>query len=63
MYREKFGPFNHTLRMERMLARCTSLHFKNLDPGNLMDWPKEPEVEASIESVFAMIKSAARKDK
>lgn len=61
MYRDRFGPFNHSLRMERMMALSASLHFKGLEPSSLMVWPKREEEEASVESVFAMLKSVARK--
>jgi len=47
--------------MERMLALCTSLHFRGLEPSSLMNWPKRAEEEASVESVFAMFKSIAKK--
>jgi hypothetical protein len=47
--------------MERMLALCTSIHFRGLEPAKLMTWPKAVEEEANVESVFAMFKSIARK--
>ena len=49
--------------MERMLAKTASLHFKGLDPGKLMEWPKEEPQEATLDGVFGMLKSVARKDK
>ncbi len=49
--------------MERMLAKTASLHFKGLDPSKLMEWPKEEPQEATLDGVFGMLKSVARKDK
>lgn len=62
-YRHQYGPFNAPLRMERMLAKTASLHFKGLDPSKLMEWPKEEPQEATLDGVFGMLKSVARKDK
>lgn len=50
------------LRNERALARMTALHFKNLDPNKLLEWPKEPEEEATLEGVFSMFKSMGKKE-
>lgn len=47
--------------MERMLAITTAMHFKGLDAKKLMEWPKAPPQEATIEGVFGMLKSVARK--
>jgi hypothetical protein len=49
------------LRNERALARMTALHFKGLDPNKLLEWPKEPEEEATLEGVFSMFKSMSKK--
>ena len=46
-----------------MLAKTAALHFKGLDPIKLMDWPKEEPQEATLESVFGMLKTVAKKDK
>lgn len=51
------------LRNERMLARMTALHFKGLDPNKLLEWPKEPEEEATLEGVFNMLKGMSKKEK
>lgn len=60
-YREQYGPFHMGLRNERALARMTALHFKGLDPNKLLEWPKEPEEEATLEGVFGMFKSMSKK--
>ena len=51
------------LRNERALARMTALHFKSLDPNKLLEWPKEPEEEATLEGVFGMLKRMGKKEK
>lgn len=61
-YREQYGPFHLGLRNERALARMTALHFKGLDPNKLLEWPKEPEEEATLEGVFGMFKSMGKKE-
>jgi hypothetical protein len=49
------------LRNERALARMTALHFKGLDPNKLLEWPKEPEEEATLEACLACSKAWVRR--
>jgi len=46
-----------------MLAKTAALHFKNLDPSKLMEWPKDEPQEATLEGVFGMLKTVSKKDK
>ena len=62
LYRQQYGPFNTALRLEQMMAKTTALHFKSMDPQKLLTWPKEPDQDATIEGVFGMLKTVARKE-
>src|SRR5690606_14575415 len=62
-YPEQDGPAHMGLRHERAPARMTALHVKGLDPNKLLEWPKEPEEEATLEGVFSMLKGMGKKEK
>lgn len=55
-YVEENGPPNPCLRMEAAIARAVSPFLKNAKPRDLMPWPRERDVEATIEDAFKMIK-------
>lgn len=58
LYREKYGPFNPTLRADAAAARiaCAMAGGKMRD---YMPWPKESE-EATPETVMAILRAARR---
>ena len=58
-YVEKNGPLNPMLRVEAAIARAASPFMKGVKPKDLMIYPREPEVPASIEQVFGFFKSKA----
>lgn len=60
-YVEKNGPMNPLLRMESAIARAVVPFMRGVKPRDLMVWPKEPEPEASPESLAALFKSLASK--
>ena len=62
LYRERYGPFNAPLRIERMLATVAAPFLgKNVKAADLLTWPKEPEPEATIEGAFALFAGLASK--
>lgn len=61
LYRQKNGPMNPMLRTDAAIARAVSPFIQKTTPRDFMPWPKEPEVEATVEDVFRLIKTAARK--
>jgi hypothetical protein len=58
MYREKFGPFNQSLRADAAIARAITA-MRGGKPGDYMPWPKEPEPVATLDDVFGVMKIAA----
>ena len=56
-YIDKNGPLSPTLRMDAAIARLAMTMTKGATMKDFMPWPKEPEVEATPEAVFALIKS------
>ena len=61
LYRQKNGPLNPMLRLDAAVARAVSPFIPKTKPRDFMPWPKEVEQEATVENLFALIKTAARK--
>ena len=62
-YVDENGPLNLALRIEAAVARVAAPFFKQAKPRDFMPWPKQPEPEATPESVLLMFKSLASKTK
>lgn len=62
-YVEENGPLNPTLRFDAAVARVASRFLRGVKPRDLMPWPREPEVAASIEEVFGVLTAAAKSNK
>lgn len=62
-YVQEMGPLSVTLRNDAAIARAVLPFLKNAKMSDFMPWPKEPEVEATPEAVFAMLKTAATANK
>lgn len=58
-YVDENGPLNPTLRLEAAIARAVAPFLRNARPRDLMPWPKEPEPEATPESLLLMFKNLA----
>ena len=60
-YVEENGPLNPFLRLDHAVARSVR-PFLNGNPSmrQLMPWPKEPEPEATVADVMALLKSAKK---
>lgn len=63
-YVHENGPLNIALRIDAAIARGVARAVGGIKPRELMPWPKEPEQEATPESVHALFKGlAAQKPK
>jgi hypothetical protein len=58
MYRDKYGPFNQTVRTDAALARAI-VAMRGGAVGDYMPWPKQPEPEASLDDLMLIFKTAA----
>lgn len=62
-YVEENGPLNPMLRLESAVARAVAPFLKNVKPRDMMPWPREPEPEATPETMIMMFKNLASKTK
>lgn len=62
-YVEENGPLNPSLRIESAIARAVAPFLKNAKPRDLMPWPRQPEPEATPESLHLMFKNLASKSR
>lgn len=58
-YVEENGPLNLALRIESAIARGVAPFLKNAKPRDLMVWPRQPEPEATPETLHMMFKNLA----
>ena len=58
MYRDKYGPFNQTVRTDAALARAI-VSMRGGRVGDYMPWPKQPEPDASLDDLMLIFKTAA----
>lgn len=58
MYREKYGPFNQSVRTDAAMARAI-VSMRGGRMADFMPWPKQPEPEASLDDLMAIFKTAA----
>ena len=73
LYRNKRGPLNPTLRMDAGFALLASCVFnaaglkkrsgQPFEQSDFMQWARDEEPEASIESVFGLLQSKAGETK
>ena len=62
-YADEMGPLNPSIRVEWAVARALAPFLKNVNPRDLMAWPKAPERAATPDEVFGVLMDAARKNK
>lgn len=57
-YVDRNGPLSTNLRTDAAIARAVSPFIKEASMRDFMPWPKEEDVEATVDDVFKMIKAA-----
>jgi len=63
LFREKYGPMNPTIRTDAAIARLSACLIPKTSPKDFMPWPKEPEPEATLDDLMAILKASSKPKK